>query len=290
MNDIKYSVLVTGKEQLDKAVEYAIDKIYIPFDLMYWGLVDMEYIDRIHAKSNISVYLAGPRVVRKRDEMYLEALKNTLLMGKADGILVRNLELLGFLLEMEEELKKEYISINGKEPGYTTLYIDLDHNIYNWNRQALKFNRQFADCMCAPLELSFHELDELKNRDLCVVIYGRAPLMVSANCVKKTSGNCMADCTHGSFEWQLTDRMKKSFPVYCSCIHCYNEIFNPLITSYHKQMVNLINKGFYNFRLDFTTEDSTQMSKVLDYYLKFDRKNEFPLTDYTQGHILKGAI
>jgi len=130
----------------------------------------------------------------------------------------------------------------------------------------------------------------LNDRDLIFPIYGRAPLMVTANCVKKTTGNCMADCTHGSFDWKLNDRKNKMSLVYANCIHCYNEIFNSVPTSLHRQMVDIMKSGFNSFRIDFTNEDNKLIEQILAYYVTDNRKGSFPVNEYTTAHISKGAI
>lgn len=287
---MRFNVSISTIEQLDTVLKYNIDKLYIPFDLFYWELATIDTIDRIHRDTDIKIYISLPRIMRKRDEMYAGELKNFLLLGKIDGILVRNLEELGFINSISGELEQQFISINGVIKGYTTLFLDIDSNVYSWNKHSLAFNKSYASGVCAPLELTMHELNELDDKNLIIPIYGRAPLMVSANCVKKTTNNCMADCTHGSFEWKLSDRMKKQHLVYCNCIHCYNEIFNACVTSYHKQFESLIKMGFNHFKLDFTDENNYQIRDIMDYYMSENKCSHFPLSEYTQGHILKGTI
>lgn len=289
MQNLNLSASVYSVEQLDVIMKYNIDIIYIPFDLFVSGVCSVSTIDEIHHNYDTKVYLSTPRIVRKRDEKYLSKFKDFLLLGKADGILVKNLESLGFVLSIKEDLEKEYISINGEIEDYTSLFLTLDANMYNWNRSAIAFNRRFADSLTCPLELSIHEMKELEDNSLNVVVYGRAPLMVSANCVKKSSNNCTMGCVPEHFDWVLRDRMKKNHFVYCNCIHCYNEIFNAVPTSYHKQITELNKNGFYNLRLDFTDEEARLTDKIMKYY-KNNAKGEFPLSDYTTGHILKGAI
>jgi len=287
--DINYSVSIMRAEQLATVLQFNIKKVYIPFDLFYWGLVGVEDIDRIH-KLEKEVYLSLPRIIRKKDELYLNSLKELLLLGKADGVLVKNLEELGFMEEISEDLKSQYISINCRIEGYTTLMLETDYQLYNWNIASLDFNKKFGLMQTVPMELSIHEIKELEDRSLIFPIYGRATLMVTANCVKKTTNNCMADCSHGSFEWQLNDRKNKKFPVYASCIHCYNEIFNSVPTSLHRQMIDIIKAGFTNFRIDFTNEESDMVDKILTYYTIDNRKGAFPISEYTTAHISKGAI
>jgi len=287
--EINISVMISKIEQLATVIKYDVKKIYIPFDLFFWGLIDVADIDRIHA-TNKNVYIVMPRIIRERDEEYLLVLKKFLLKGKVDGILVRNIDSLGYIDSICDDLESQYISVNGKIEGYTSLMIDSDYFLYNWNISSLDYIKKYTDKQTVPMELSIHEIKELDDKELIFPIYGRAPLMVTANCVKKTTSNCMADCSHGSFDWKLQDRKNKSFVVYANCIHCYNEIFNSVPTSLHRQMIDIMKNGFSSFRLDFTDENNQTIDQILTYYLKDNRKGAFPVSDYTTAHINKGAI
>lgn len=284
-----YSASIMQAEQLPVVLRYNIAKIYIPFDLFYWGLINLDDVDKIHQlKKNI--YISLPRIIRKKDELYLNSLKEILLLGKVDGILLKNIDEVGFVESISDDLSSQYISLNGQIEGYTSLMVETDYQLYNWNKNSLAFNKTYSQNQTVPMELSIHEIKELQDRNLVFPIYGRASLMVTANCVKKTTDNCMADCTHRSFEWKLNDRKNKSFLVYANCIHCYNEIFNSVPTSLHRQFVDISKSGFHNFRVDFTNEDNELIEKILTYYVVDDRKGSFPVADYTTAHIGKGAI
>lgn len=284
-----YSVSIMQAEQLIAVLKYNIKKVYVPFDLFYWGLINIDDVDKIHQADKM-IYLSLPRIIRKRDEQYLSSLKEFLLLGKIDGILLKNIDEIGYLDTISDDLQSQYISINGIIDDYTSLMVETDYQLYNWNKESLTFNKLYSLSQTVPMELSIHEIKELQDRDLIFPIYGRASLMVTANCVKKTTGNCMADCTHKSFDWKLNDRKNKSFLVYANCIHCYNEIFNSVPTSLHRQFVDISKSGFHNFRVDFTNEDNELIEKILTYYVVDDRKGSFPVAEYTTAHIGKGAI
>ena len=72
----------------------------------------------------------------------------------------------------------------------------FDHRIYIWNRQTWEFWRQDMDTYCAPLELNGRDIRALpspgpgeKGRKE-ILVYGRIPMMVTANCIRKTTGRC----------------------------------------------------------------------------------------------------
>jgi len=289
MKKIEFGVFIQSPNQLEAVIKYNISTVYIPFDLFYINKLSHQIITDIHCSSDINVYIVLPEILRLRDQKYLDYLKEFLLLGKADGVLVRNLEEIGFLKSIEAELNSEYISLNGKIDGFTALYIQGDYSLYNWNKSALAFNYEFCNRLTAPLELSIHEIKELDDSEIIIPIYGKTPLMVSSNCIKKTCGECNK-CNDYSFDRRLNDRKNKSQIIYSNCIHCFNKLYNSIPNSYHKQMYDLIKAGFKSFRLDFTNENNEVINDILSYYIIDERAGQFPLEEYTTGHILKGAI
>ncbi len=122
---------------------------------------------------------------------------------------------------------------------------------------------------------------------MCKVVYGRVPMMITANCIRKTSGHCDKNKkgrqaqTEESFCF-LTDRMGKEFPVMTNCRHCYNVIYNSVPLSLHKQVFSKEGK----YRLDFTTESAKETKEIITYFCNIYQKKEGnpPYKDYTTGH------
>lgn len=268
-------ISVTTIEQLNAvfASFIDVDRIYIPADLFYLKEVDYKDIlikKRIH---NTSYFLSLPRIIRRRDDEYLKFIEH--ISEFFDGILVKNLESLCFLQSI----------------GYKGLIV-TDSSIYNWNREALSYLNNFRDEYTYPLELTLHEIKDLHDSDGEYVVYGRTPMMVSANCIRKTTDTC----THNinGFSQSLTDRYHKVLPVYTNCIHCYNEIYNAVSMSCHKEMPQLLKNHFYKFRLNFTNEDADTTCRIAEYYnsklYEPDKDVAFPLKEYTLGHFKEGAL
>lgn len=289
MSKQNFSVSIQLPNQLDTVLNYKINTVYIPFDFFYINKLSHQIITDIHNRTDIYVGIILPDIIRLRDTQYLDALKQFLLLGKADKILVRNLEEIGFIQSIENDLNKEFISINGKMEGYTPLLIEADYSLYTWNKESLSFILKFCQNAAAPLELSLYELKELENRAITIPIYGKVPLMVSANCIKKTCGDC-SNCGEFAFDRMINDRKNKMQLVYTNCIHCFNKLYNSIPSSYHKQMYELIKAGFNDYRIDFTNETPEEIGKLLTYYINEERSGSFPVSEYTTGHILKGAI
>ena len=288
--EVEYSASILRSDQLQAIKSVRLKRVFIPYDLFFLGQLSLQDIDSLRHGSNIEVYVSLPRIIRKRDDEYLDSLKDFLKLGKADGVLIKNIDSLGYIVSLKNELESQYISLNASIDGFTPLYVICDCSLYNWNISSLDFYKDYTYAQTAPYELNIHEIKELEDRDLMCIIYGRAPLMVSANCVRKTTGNCDQGNNGYDFDLKLIDRKNKDALVYNNCVHCYNEIYNSVPTSLHKYMWDLIKAGFHDFRLDFTDEDCKTISKILSYYITEQRSGSFPLEEYTAAHISKGAV
>ena len=266
---------VMSKMQLDSVLnsKTVVERIYIPTDLLYLSRVSADDILKKAAERKVKLYCSLPRIIRKRDEGYLNAIRKYIQIF--DGAQVKSLEGLSFL---------EEIGYRGK--------LVTDYSVYQWNRSSLHFLHSFCDGFTYPLELSLRENCDLSDRSGEYVIYGRTPMMITANCIQKTMGNCRKN--NNSFKQSLKDRYCKELPVYVNCIHCYNEIFNAVPMSLHKELQQLIQAGFSKIRLDFTDENKETVDRILDYYRKkadsLQYTIDFPIKEYTQGHFKEGAL
>lgn len=267
--------LVYSKEQLNALLcsGLKIERLYVPADLFYLKQADVNEVISQGKTEGIEIYLSMPRIIRTRDDAYLSFVKE--IMNAFDGILVKNLDTLYFL----------------QKEGYQGR-IDTDFMLYNWNKSALQFFDGFRDEFTYPLELSLREIKELGNCNGIYVVYGRTPMMVSANCIRKTTGECRQNAN--SFTQSLKDRYRKELPVYANCAHCYNEIFNAVPMSLHKDFSQLIKNNFTRFRLDFTDESAKKTVEITEYYLRkltdSSFYGEFPIKEYTTGHYKEGAV
>lgn len=78
-----------------------------------------------------------------------------------------------------------------------------------------------ASRVTLPVELNARELSDAGVRGE-LIVYGYLPMMVSAQCVKKT----MEGCTGRPEVLYLRDRKGKAFPVKNQCRFCFNTIYN----------------------------------------------------------------
>ena len=232
------------------------------------------YNDVISGLTKIpEVFCALPYIMREKDESFLNNLKSLLSNNRIDGFLVRNYEQLQWLKKIN--CKKEII---------------LDSNMYCFNKSAKNYWKLQGYQITVPYELNEKELLQLGVEGLTIPCYGRIPMMITANCIKKTTQNC----NHiQSIEW-IKDRIQTDFPVLCNCAQCYNVIYNSVPLSLSKYVYKLVNRYHANIRLDFTLESSEEVFAIGQHFYDAmnNRKTSLPLVseNVTQGHYNKGVL
>lgn len=264
-----FSVLVTTPEQLDAAISFGeVKLLYINADMFLndkaFELKKLENFDKQY-------FLVLPHILRKRSYKYLDNYKALLDSDVFSGVLIRNFE--------EYEWLKS-IDYNGQ--------IIADYTIYTWNNASLDVCSRLFSRVTRPLELNARELAKLSSDEPSeLVIYGRLPLMYSANCVRNTLDKCVNDLNI----YNLTDRYKNTFPVAQNCLHCFNILYNTVPLSLHGQLDGILKRGYDVLRLDFTLEDAQQTKKVIKYYIeRLDGiPADFILNDFTNGHYKRGV-
>ena len=194
------------------------------------------------------------------------------ILEQFDGILVKNLEEIQYL---------QQISYCGK--------IALDHNMYIWNREAVSFwQKENIDWMTFPVELTDQEMRPLSSARREMIVYGYAPLMVTAQCFQKNTTGCRKKrkILH------LKDRKGKYFPIKNDCSFCYNILYNSTVTELADQSRSISQIAPESVRLSFTIEDARQTREVLCRYTEVfaEHKNvESPSSDFTRGHLKRGV-
>ncbi len=269
-------VLVTSREQLQAALDRKVQRIYLDRQLINDAILEELYTYKILQKrSSCEFYLAFPYIVRKKDLPKLAYLFKYLQNPIFDGALVRNLETMSFLAK-KDNLKP----------------IVADTNLYIFNRQAISFLEQHCKECYLPIELNQHEINELIEKasdtkaDLSALVYGRLPMMLSANCLKKTTGACNQKAEYVT----LTDRYHKTFPVYADCTYCYNIMYNSVPLSLHKLFADK-KAVFSRVRLDFTTEMQKETIDIIQYFqeLVSGQYKEPFYQKFTTGHYKRGV-
>ena len=257
-----------------------IQGIYISSDLLL-EQVSEKVIKLMQDNALIPYYLAMPSIVRKRSYPHLEKLAKYLETPLFSGVLIRNIETLRWLQEFNYE--GEYIA---------------DYSVYAWNQETLKLYNRLFHRTTIPVELNKKEMYSLGNLETReMLIYGRLPLMYSANCVRKTLEHCENRIDTKPNVFYLTDRYQNRFPILQNCLHCYNILYNTVPLSLHGQLKALLNCNCAVYRIEFTLENETETKDVLTYYLDAltclakgkECNMDFPYQQFTNGHYKRGV-
>ncbi|MGN0168118.1 MAG: U32 family peptidase [Acetatifactor sp.] len=270
-----FTVSVSTPEQLETVAKWheqfpvpSLKRIYIDGDLaVFHATRVLPLCERLH--KNSTLLLALPYILREEDSSYLEGLYTLVEEGQFDGFLIRSLDGLGFL---------------GRKTGRELRRADA--NLYVWNSTACEQLTESGiwDGFCIPYELNAgeqHRLLSACESPFEKIVYSRIPMMLTANCVLKTTDRCARD---SSAAVALTDRYKKKFPVVRNCHHCMNIIYNSVPLSLWQERGKWICKA--DLRLDFTLETEKETKAVLDAFLL---NREMPVGEYTSGHEKRGV-
>ena len=232
-----------------------------------------EWVSRCH-EADKQCLLVMPHIFRDRAKEYFETHRSRLESAGFDGLVIRAWE--------ELELVREWkISIP----------LVMDYGIYTMNHRAEDFVREMAPELSMrftlPVELNSRELEARDSRERELLVYGSIPVMVTAQCIRKTVEGC-SKCPEYLY---LRDRKKKVFPVRNQCRFCCNTIYNssPLSLLKDKKQIDRLQPEV--LRLAFTSESAAQTGEVLDAYVKtFLHQEPVELeSEFTRGHFKRGV-
>lgn len=245
--ELPLRVMLDDPAAFSRLLEEKIEGIYLPADYVDIAALK-KYADRAHEKGK-KLFYALPYFFRdKMREDFLN--ENNLLLLKesgVDGFLVRSPEELGFL--QEHPL-----------PGR----ILADAGLYGWNREALLCLRELG-AQEASFGLELHEKDIAALGEPPIpceqLIYGRLPLMLSAQCLFKTRGECLkakAPAREKPHFTILTDRKNAEHVCEARCRYCYSVLYNAV-------PLYLADMPLYgdSLRLHFTTEEPEEIIRII---------------------------
>ncbi len=235
--------------------------LYVPADELQKGARDLE---PFLADPDITVAVRLPRVIFDSEkEEVTSLLRAAEKMGIRDA-LVGNLGHLQFVKSM----------------GFVPRG-DFGLNVFN--SQTLKALKDLG-CMSATLsfELRLEQVRDLsKPIDTELIVYGRLPLMLTENCIIKSSmGVCACDNFSG-----LKDRQGASFPVVPE-YKCRNVVLNSkkLFLADKKNVTARL--GLWAQRLMYTTENAVECVSVMKRYLG---QGDYAPGGYTRGLYFRGV-
>lgn len=264
-------VSVMSQEQLDAALRVeSVRRVY--YDLAALPAADVPKAAARAQDAGKEFFLRLPRICRAKTYDMLRGQKGILLAAPVGGYLLQNYEEL-FLFAKEWRAQDA-----GKR-------LVADAMLYGMNAQAKQFfYRLGVTEFTAPYEENAQELGQLGIRDAALIVYGRLPLMTSAQCVYKNTMGCrMQKGEKETFPLAITDRKKKNLPVLAFCNFCYNVIYSPECLALFGcgEIAGLAPMAL---RYDFTTETGAQVRGVLENGVLPEG------VERTYGHFSRGVL
>lgn len=266
-----FCVYAEKREQFDVLLGFeSVKRIYIDCSMIphAWDSEELRKMSEQAGAHGKELYFAMPYIFRKETKARYQ---NFFADFPFDGVLVRNYESCQFLAEHAPDIR-----------------VVLDHNLYEFNSEMRKFWKdRKIERFTAPLELNYRELKDVGCGESELIVYGYLQMMVSAQCIQKTTGGC----THRQGYLKMTDRYHKEFTVKNCCDYCYNVIYNtePLCLLDQKREIEEI--APLALRLHFTLEDGEKTAQVMKAFEQAWIKGEktaLPDEAFTRGHFKRG--
>ena len=269
-------VLIEDTEQLPAVLKADfVDTVYL--DCMLYTRENLirklsEDIDRVHASGKKAFYVF-PFIFRQQTSLFYEKIMPELKKLPLDGIMVRSLDEIAFI----------------KEWGNENWQMVSDSNLYTYSNEAAEYFYRLGMIQdTIPVELNRKEILRRENSRSEMIIYGRLPLMITAQCIHKNTLGCM----HQPKVLNLKDRYSVHFPVKNFCSECYNVIYNSLPVCLFKEDVTVKKIAPAAVRLSFTTETEEETEQILtiygDIYKNGGILGQMPM-ECTNGHFKRGV-
>ena len=269
-------VLIEDAEQLPAVLKADfVDTVYL--DCMLYTRENLirklsEDIDRVHASGKKAFYVF-PFIFRQQTSLFYEKIMPELKKLPLDGIMVRSLDEIAFI----------------KEWGNENWQMISDSNLYTYSNEASEYFYRLGMMQdTIPVELNRKEILRRENSRSEMIIYGRLPLMITAQCIHKNTLGCM----HQPKVLNLKDRYSVHFPVKNFCSECYNVIYNSLPVCLFKEDVTVKKIAPAAVRLSFTTETEEEAEQILtiygDIYKNGGVLGQLPM-ECTNGHFKRGV-
>lgn len=269
-----YEVVVSDLKQLKTVLEVTRpykDRTEIIINTELFGLADIKKgLDEAENEGRM-LYLRLPEIFRRNNkEKYQRffAKGNTGfdLLFRIKGFLVRNLEEISFVNELEKLSSVSFDMIG-------------DTNLYAFNSKAVEALSDFGiNHYTASLEQSIREAEAVRNNitvssKLSLVVYGREELMVMTQCQWKNKGACVKELKKG--DKRLPDILfienKKSksdgksgkFPIIKDCESCINYVYQDVPLNLFEKMDEIRELSPDYLRLDFSFETDSEVREVM---------------------------
>lgn len=271
------TVTTETMEQFDAALKSPdIGTVYA--DIRFFDAASLkELVIKAH-ESGRKAGLRLPQIYRDRSRVFYEAALNDIIRAGFDILMFGNME--------------ELIYFNNEGVLRGMLYA-LDHSIYIYNNASVQMLikmlnaagiKKMPESVAYPLELNFKELMDTGLNDINdlkeeLTVYGRVPMMVSAQCMGKTVSGCDG---RDKLLW-LKDRTGARMPVKNSCRFCLNTIYNSVPTAVYDMKDEIMKLAPSLIRYEFTVENAAEVKAVLSG--KMPEPGRF-----TRGHFKKSVM
>lgn len=213
-------------------------------------------------ESGVELYFALPHILTEENRSKFEKLFEYYESFEPEGYLVRNIE----------ELSTISGILKGKNPDNTVnnntisnRKIVTDAGIYIFNSYGVEEIKELTlkcgflnSTFTLPYELNNTELKNVAYNDTELVVYGRVPLMISKQCVRKTYEHCHK-CNGVSV---LTDEKGKSYNVKNLCGFCYSLMESDIFDISYVKEVQDVKPGVIRYEIE--NEDISLIKKILN--------------------------
>lgn len=161
---------------------------------------------------------------------------------------------------------------------------DFGLNIFN-SRSMKRAAELGLESQLLSFEMTMPQIRDVSKDVLAeVMVYGRLPLMLTENClIRNRTGTCSCD---SAAPVKLIDRMGEEFPILKDQDTCRSVLLNGKKLYLLDKLESFENLGLWALRLQFTTENPTEVDAVLADYR---RGGVFDVGSYTRGLYARGV-
>lgn len=264
------SVRVMDINQAMAAISHNIKRLVIDTESISMDDI-LTCINKCHQR-NILAYIGFPRVTRYSSDFITNNLKELIESG-VDGFMIRNIAQKGILDNF----------------GYKGDVI-ADYTCYAFNNQAAACISDYGiNGVTYPVELNEKEISGLSVSNSELLVYGKIPLMYSANCIDNNTSNCHKP--DGRFT-EITDRKNAHLPVYTCCRYCYNIIYNSVPLYLIDKYDSIMKIRLSYLGLSFADESAGETDRILtecEAVVYGGKKIQAPDKNFTRGHFTRGV-
>ena len=269
-----YEIIVSNLLQLKTVLEVMApykDRTEIIINTELFGLADIKKgLDEAENEGR-RLYLRLPEIFRRNNKekyqrFFAKGSSGFDLLFRVKGFLVRNLEEISFVKELEKLSSVSFDMIG-------------DTNLYAFNSKAVETLSDFGiHHYTASLEQSIREAEEVRNNitlssKLSFVVYGREELMVMTQCQWKNKGACVKELKKGDKRLpdilyienkkSKSDGKRGKFPIVKDCESCTNYVYQDVPLNLFEKMDEIRELSPDFLRLDFSFETDSEVREVM---------------------------